>query len=189
MALGNPIATPQIALDEPPDQPERPAFTWQLPTGALKRPRSPEAPQPSAPRQRRASTSLPKRYVDDSSEERDSDDDYRSGKGKNGGLLRPSRRPGPRQRKSEGDAISNRLLVRLPALTTTKQEISHLPTPRHSVPISQGSTPSLPAWLPEFSPADKAAALKWVITRQRPTDVLHDMESWLEFANNVRAQI
>lgn len=183
MARGANVSASTETLEESADIADRPAFTWQLPTGALKRPRSPEDLKPNVPRQRRASTSIAKRYVDESSDERDSGDDYHSSKARLAGPPRLSRRP--RQRKSEGDTIG--LSIRVPVSTTPRPETSHLPTPRHSVPITPGALPSLPAWLPEFSPVDKAAALKWVVTRPRPAGFLQNIESWLQFADNVRS--
>lgn len=190
MAQQSTPAAPQDALSDSAEKSDRDAFTWQLPTGALKRPRTPEKEEPFLPRQRRASTSIVKSYVEDSSDEGDSGDNYRGTK--SAGSSRQSRRP--RHRKSDGDATGRvSLSIRVPSSSTPNTEPSHLPTPRHSVPVSRSfsssSTPSLPTWLPEFSAADKAAALKWVVTRQRPTDLVENIQSWLEFADNVRTWI
>ncbi|KAF8308910.1 hypothetical protein DL93DRAFT_1810964 [Clavulina sp. PMI_390] len=210
-----PTLPPHADLNDLGDSSERPSFTWQLPTGAQKRPRSPEPdssliPAQPEPRHRRVSASLPKRYVDESSDEGEAMDvdDYEvgpNGKAKpRPGSLRPARRA--RSRKSEGDSpfpssvsvpsLSVQVpIMSIPAATSSptvgafpKEEIIQLPTPRQSVATSsQPPSRSMPAWLPQFTAGDKAAALKWVVTRSHPLDLLQNCESWIEFAENVSA--
>lgn len=158
-------------------EPNRPLFTWQLPTGNSKRPRSPEGAETSVSRRRRASYSLSKHYLDESSDEVDSGDEYKAGR------QRSKRRPRGRRSGANSRTVSSSAIA---APASMSGEPFHFPT-RASVPTSPSiaATSALPSWLPEFTPADKAAALRWVITRQKPADFLHNLTSWLDFADMV----
>lgn len=180
MAGRSPTTQPQTEDKTQIAEPNPPSFTWQLPAGNFKRPRSPEDVETSVSRRRRASNSLSKRYVDESSDENDSEDDYQEGKQHLTSAT--ARRPRGRRSVTNNQTAS-------PAITSPASASKTGPSlpARASVPISPdiATTSVLPSWLPEFTAADKAAALRWVITRQRPVDFFHNLRSWLEFADMV----
>jgi hypothetical protein len=182
MARGLPITESQTENKKEVGEPSRPSFTWQLPTGNSKRPRSPEDEEISVSRRRRASTSFSKHYIDESSDEVDSaDDDYQVGKRRSTGSARRARRrkSGANKRRASSTMV--------PSANMRRTEAAQFPA-LASLPMSPSiaiTTSALPSWLPEFTTVDKAAALRWVITRQRPVDFLHNLQSWLEFADMV----
>jgi hypothetical protein len=179
--MASSITQPQTEDKNQIAEPNRPSFTWQLPAGKFKRPRSPEDGEASISRRRRASNSLSKHYIDESSDDNDSEDDYQEGKQHSTSAT--ARRPrGRRSATNHRTALSSAITSPASASKTGPP----LPA-RTSVPIPPdiAITSSLPSWLPEFTAADKAAALRWVITRPRPVDFFHNLKSWLEFADMV----
>lgn len=165
------------------DNVDRGPFTWQLPSGFRKRPRSPTTPLNPPPRQRRKSSSRGPLYIDESSDAKDSGDDYHAPAN---GASRASRSPATRK-SVNGSAKPLRLSTS--NLQRSAAEPASGAPPLVHPPISTPSasvmaiTPSAtPSWLPEFTAEDKAAALGWVLARRRPNQLLDNFESWIEFA-------
>lgn len=167
-----------------PDNVDRGPFTWQLPSGYRKRPRSPTTPLNPPARQRRKSSSRGPLYVDESSDAKDSGDDYHERAATNG-VTRASRSPATRK-SVNGSAKPLRVSTSdLQRSTTEPVSVPPLNHPPISTPSTSAMaiTPSAtPSWLSEFTVEDKAAALAWVITRRRPNQLLDNFESWIEFA-------
>lgn len=175
-----------------PDNVDRGPFTWQLPSGYHKRPRSPTTPLNPPARQRRKSSSRGPLYVDESSDAKDSGDDYHEHVAPTNGVVRASR--SPTTRKSVNGAAKP-----LRVSTSNLQRSTVEPAPIPSLPHPPILTPStsvmavtpsaILSWLPEFTVEEKAAALGWVIARRRPNQLLDNFESWIEFAAQVRPNL